>query len=66
MNPTQVNVQVPWELQGQKSVQVKVTDNFSASNIRQRGSCRFFTGVLRGIAGDACSSRCIEPPDYDE
>ncbi len=33
-SPNQVNVQVPWELQGQTSVQVKVTiDQFSLGNV---------------------------------
>ncbi|MBI2817304.1 MAG: S8 family serine peptidase [Acidobacteria bacterium] len=33
VSPGQVNVQVPWELQGQSSVQVKVTIDFSRSNV---------------------------------
>lgn len=34
VSPTQVNVQVPWELQGQSSVQVKVTvDQFIFGNV---------------------------------
>jgi uncharacterized protein (TIGR03437 family) len=32
-SPTWINVQVPWELQGQTSVQVKVNVNFSPSNV---------------------------------
>jgi minor extracellular serine protease Vpr len=32
-SPTHINVQVPWELQGQTAVQVKVNVNFSPSNV---------------------------------
>ena len=32
-SPTWINVQVPWELEGQTSVQVKVNVNFSPSNV---------------------------------
>jgi uncharacterized protein (TIGR03437 family) len=32
-SPTWMNVQVPWELEGQTSVQVKVNVNFSPSNV---------------------------------
>ena len=32
-SPTHINVQVPWELQGQTSAQVKVNVNFSPSNV---------------------------------
>lgn len=33
VSPTQVNVQVPWELQGQTSAQVKVTIDYSNGNV---------------------------------
>ncbi len=33
VNPNQVNVQVPWELRGQTSVQVKINLEFSKSNV---------------------------------
>lgn len=33
VSPTQVNLQVPWELQGQTSAQVKVTIDFSNGNV---------------------------------
>jgi len=33
ISPTQVNVQVPWELQGQSSVQMKVTIDYSTSQV---------------------------------
>jgi minor extracellular serine protease Vpr len=33
VSPTQLNVQVPWELQGQASVQIKVTIDFSPGNV---------------------------------
>ena len=33
VSPSQVNVQVPWELQGQTSVQVKVTINYTYGNV---------------------------------
>jgi uncharacterized protein (TIGR03437 family) len=33
VSPQQVNVQVPWELQGQTSAQVKVTIDFSNGNV---------------------------------
>jgi uncharacterized protein (TIGR03437 family) len=33
VSPTQINVQVPWELQGQASAQVKVNVSFSRSNV---------------------------------
>lgn len=33
VSPTQVNVQVPWELQGQTSAQVKVTINYTNGNV---------------------------------
>ena len=33
VSPTQINVQVPWELQGQTAVQVKVNVDFSPSNV---------------------------------
>ncbi|HTM50132.1 MAG TPA: S8 family serine peptidase, partial [Bryobacteraceae bacterium] len=33
VSPTQINVQVPWELQGQASAQVKVNVGFSRSNV---------------------------------
>jgi minor extracellular serine protease Vpr len=33
VSPTQVNAQVPWELQGQSSVQIKVTINYSPGNV---------------------------------
>ena len=33
VSPTWINVQVPWELEGQTSVQVKVNVNFSPSNV---------------------------------
>jgi uncharacterized protein (TIGR03437 family) len=33
VSPTQVNVQVPWELQGQSSAQVKVTIDYSYGNV---------------------------------
>jgi uncharacterized protein (TIGR03437 family) len=32
-SPTQINVQVPWELQGQTAAQVKVNVDFSPSNV---------------------------------
>ncbi|MCU1336941.1 MAG: peptidase and in, kexin, sedolisin [Bryobacterales bacterium] len=32
-SPTQINVEVPWELQGQTAAQVKVNVNFSPSNV---------------------------------
>jgi len=32
-SPTQINVQVPWELQGQTTAQVKVNVDFSPSNV---------------------------------
>jgi minor extracellular serine protease Vpr len=32
-SPTWINVQVPWELEGQTTVQVKVNVNFSPSNV---------------------------------
>jgi minor extracellular serine protease Vpr len=32
-SPTQVNVQVPWELQGQSAAQVKVTINYTNGNV---------------------------------
>ena len=33
VSPTQINVQVPWELAGQNAVQIKVTIDFSTSNV---------------------------------
>ncbi len=33
VSPTQVNVQVPWELEGQSSAQVKVAINYTYSNV---------------------------------
>ncbi len=33
VSPTQVNVQVPWELAGQTSAQMKVSVDFSTSNV---------------------------------
>ena len=33
VSPGQINVQIPWELAGQSSVQVKVTIDFSRSNV---------------------------------
>ena len=33
VSPTQVNVQVPWELQGQTSAQIKINLEFSKSNV---------------------------------
>jgi uncharacterized protein (TIGR03437 family) len=33
VSPSQVNVQVPWELQGQTSVQMKVTIDYSTGNV---------------------------------
>jgi uncharacterized protein (TIGR03437 family) len=33
VSPTQVNVQVPWELQGQTTAQVKVTIDYSPGNV---------------------------------
>ncbi len=33
VNPSQVNLQVPWELQGQTSAQVKVTIDYSNGNV---------------------------------
>ena len=33
VSPTQVNVQLPWELQGQSSVQMKVSVNYSDGNV---------------------------------
>jgi len=33
VSPTHINVQVPWELQGQTAAQVKVNVNFSPSNV---------------------------------
>jgi uncharacterized protein (TIGR03437 family) len=33
VSPTQVNVQVPWELQGQTSAQMKVTIDYSVGNV---------------------------------
>jgi minor extracellular serine protease Vpr len=33
VSPTQVNVQIPWELRGQSSVQVKVSINYSDGNV---------------------------------
>ena len=33
VSPTQINLQVPWELQGQSSAQVKVTINLSNGNV---------------------------------
>lgn len=33
VSPSQVNVQVPWELEGQSSVQVKIAINYTYSNV---------------------------------
>jgi uncharacterized protein (TIGR03437 family) len=33
VSPTQINVQIPWELQGQTAAQVKVNVDFSPSNV---------------------------------
>jgi uncharacterized protein (TIGR03437 family) len=33
VSPAQINVEIPWELQGQTSVQVKVSVDFSPSNV---------------------------------
>ena len=33
VSPTQVNVQVPWELQGQSSVQMKINVDYTSSNV---------------------------------
>ena len=59
VNPTQVNLQVPWELQGQSSVQVKVTIDQSYGNVvavpLSNYSPAFFeigTGVVAALDGN--------------
>ncbi len=54
VSPNQVNVQVPWELQGQSSVQVKVTiDTYSYGNVVTvpvaDASPEFFTDPSTGV-----------------
>ncbi len=51
VNPTQVNVQVPWELHGQKSVQVKVTVNYSVSNVVTVAVADYSPAFFQGLPG---------------
>jgi len=58
VSPTQVNVQVPWELQGQASAFVKVTIDYSAGNVvtvpiqaYAPGLFEWTPGVVAALAG---------------
>ncbi len=51
VSPTQVNVQVPWELQGQTSAQVKVTIDFSHGNVVSLPLSDFAPALFEASAG---------------
>jgi minor extracellular serine protease Vpr len=53
VSPSQVNVQVPWELAGQSSAEVKVTINYSYGNVVGVGISNFapaFFEIATGVA----------------
>lgn len=51
VSPTQVNVQVPWELQGQNAAQVKVTIHYSPGNVITVPLSDYAPGFFEGTAG---------------
>ena len=56
VSPTQINVQVPWELQGQTSAQVKVIiDQFVFGNVVTVPLGRCLAGILREHSGIAAA-----------
>jgi uncharacterized protein (TIGR03437 family) len=46
VSPAQVNVQVPWELQGDTSVQMKVTMNYLYSNVYTLALAQYSPGIF--------------------
>jgi minor extracellular serine protease Vpr len=63
VSPGQVNLQVPWELQGQSVAQVKVSVNYSRSNVVTASlsdySPAFFEGTPGVVAALDATSRLI-------
>jgi uncharacterized protein (TIGR03437 family) len=51
VSPSQVNVQVPWELEGQTFAQVKVTINYSYGNVVAVPIASFAPAFFEGSAG---------------
>lgn len=62
VNPTQVNVQVPWELQGQKLAQVKVTVNYSTSNVVSVPLADSAPAFFEGLPGMAAALDAASRP----
>ncbi|MDQ6760216.1 MAG: hypothetical protein M3Z32_10180 [Acidobacteriota bacterium] len=55
VSPGQVNVQVPWELQGQTSAQVKVTINYSYGNVVTIPLSDYAPALFEGTPGTAAA-----------
>ena len=55
VSPGQVNVQVPWELQGQTAAQVKVTIDFSYGNVVSIPLSDFAPAFFEGTPGTAAA-----------
>jgi minor extracellular serine protease Vpr len=55
VSPSQVNVQVPWELEGQPSAQIKVTINYSYGNVVTLPLQNFAPAFFEGTPGVAAA-----------
>jgi minor extracellular serine protease Vpr len=51
VSPTQVNVQVPWELQGQSSVQMKINVDYTSSNVVKVALADYSPALFEAGAG---------------
>jgi minor extracellular serine protease Vpr len=55
VSPNQVNLQVPWELQGQTSAQVKVTIDYSNGNVVTLSLAEYAPAIFKGAGGFAAA-----------
>ncbi len=55
VSPSQINVQVPWELQGQSAAQVKVTIDFSPGNVVSVPLANYAPAFFEIAAGKAAA-----------
>jgi minor extracellular serine protease Vpr len=55
VSPSQVNVQVPWELEGQTSAEVKVTIDYSYGNVVTLPLANFAPAFFEGAVGVAAA-----------
>jgi uncharacterized protein (TIGR03437 family) len=55
VSPGQINAQVPWELQGQSSAQMKVTIDFTYSNVITVPIANYSPALFQAAAGQAAA-----------